>query len=171
MAASLASLGPLVGAIDQGTSSTRFLVSTARPSGRHRGPAAPPRPEGSRGSRAPSLPSTPLHPSAVPLGKGRGTGPAAAIVLPEQRRRSARGCRVPAVPPWRSRGERCRGEPSPASLPAAPGAARSRRSQQAAFAICQAFNPCGVSPERNGMEWTSSSGTGEMDPCEFGGCD
>lgn len=100
-----ASLGPLVGAIDQGTSSTRFLVSAAPRSGPHRGQPAPPRPEGSRGFHA----FTPLHPGGGlcrALGEGQGSGPAgpgcavpaAASCVPEKRRRSARGCRSRRCP-------------------------------------------------------------------------
>lgn len=108
-------LGPLVGAIDQGTSSTRFLVSAARRSGRHRGQAAPARPEGSGGFRA----FTPLRPGGGlcrALGEGQGNGPAGP------------GCAVPAATPCvpeerpglpdpplsealPCRGERSRGEP------------------------------------------------------------
>lgn len=181
-----ASLGPLVGAIDQGTSSTRFLVSTARRSGRHRGQAAPPRPEGSRSFRA----FTPLHPaSTVPLGKGRGTGP--------QGRASCRGCSLlspgeaaplgPEVPDpplslpllrsRRSAGSSARpagsgpGEsPGPASLAATPG--------EWEIPLLRAGCLCNLSGLRSvgclapkGIKWTRSSCTGELDWCEFGDCD
>lgn len=162
-----ASLGPLVGAIDQGTSSTRFLVSTARRSGRHRGRAAPPRPEGSQGFRA----FTALHPGrGLPCPWGRageraaGPGcavPAAASCLPEKRRRSARGCGIrrcpsvafPPVPrgavPGRVRHQRLCHCSKGLRDPAAPSRLRL---QSVRLSICQAFNLSGTSPrmESNG---------------------
>lgn len=180
-----ASLGPLVGAIDQGTSSTRFLVSTAQRSGRHRGRAAPPRPEGSQGFRA----FTALHPGRglyPALGEGQGNGPQGRAALsrlqPPVSRRSgaarpgaAGSAAVPQSRSRPSRGERSRGEPDISDSATAPGgcgipllragcACNLSGFQSVRLSICRVRHP----------EWNQMDGVlrhwGNRS-CELGDCD
>lgn len=73
-------LGPLVGSIDQGTSSSRFLVSTTRGS---RGEGA-----GAGRGRCAGCPPTHTHPHSLPAPLGKGS---AALTGCRPRRRTRRG--------------------------------------------------------------------------------
>lgn len=69
-------LGPLVGSIDQGTSSSRFLVSTTRGS---RGEGA-----GAGRGRCAGCPPTHTHPHSLPAPLGKGSAALPRLPPPQE---------------------------------------------------------------------------------------